>query len=155
MFDEETKGMDVRFFSNHIDISELPSVYKNAESVKREMKEFGLGEIVDEILPFGCITAGDWQIDTPWRVEARERYKKERARGLEIRATLQFLANWIISRTESCLLWDGCWLLTVSLSAISRPFTIYGVAIPDTYLLFYYVPEKRHSINGGSCILDV
>lgn len=65
MFAEETKGLDVRFFSNHIDISELPSAYKNAESVKQQMKEFGLGEVVDEILPFGCIMAGDWQIDAP------------------------------------------------------------------------------------------
>lgn len=59
IFNEETKGLDIRFFSNKIDISELPSAYKNAESVKRQMNEFGLGEIVDEILPFGCIMAGE------------------------------------------------------------------------------------------------
>lgn len=63
VFAEETKGLDVRFFSNNIDISELPSAYKNAEMVKRQMAEFGLGEIVDEIMPYGCIMAGDWQ----WR----------------------------------------------------------------------------------------
>lgn len=67
IFAEETQGLDVRFFSKNIDISELPSAYKNAEMVKRQMIEFGLGEVVDEIMPFGCIMAGDWEIDAPWR----------------------------------------------------------------------------------------
>lgn len=67
IFTEETQGLDVRFFSKNIDISELPSAYKNAEMVKRQMIEFGLGEVVDEIMPFGCIMAGDWEIDAPWR----------------------------------------------------------------------------------------
>lgn len=61
LFKEETKGLDVRFFSNNIDISELPSAYKNAENVKNQMKQFGLGEVVDEILPFGCIMAGHFE----------------------------------------------------------------------------------------------
>lgn len=76
IFAEETKGLDIRFFSKHIDISELPSAYKNAKNVQDQMKEFGLGEVVDEILPYGCIMAGDWQIDAPWRVRAR--LKRER-----------------------------------------------------------------------------
>lgn len=67
VFNEETKGLDIRFFSNHIDISELPSAYKNAEMVKRQMQEFGLGEVVDEIMPYGCIMAGDLEIDAPWK----------------------------------------------------------------------------------------
>lgn len=70
---EETQGLDVRFYSKHADISELPSAYKNAESVKKQMKEFGLGEVVDEILPFGCIMAGDWRIDAPWRKKNRKK----------------------------------------------------------------------------------
>lgn len=65
IFNEETEGLDIRFFSNNIDISELPSAYKNAESVKRQMVEFGLGEVVDEILPYGCIMAGG--SDAVWR----------------------------------------------------------------------------------------
>lgn len=77
MFMEETLGLDVRFFSNHIDISELPSAYKSAESVKSQMKEFGLGEVVDEILPYGCIMAGEWEIDAPWRIKSREKYKNK------------------------------------------------------------------------------
>ncbi|MEY2828237.1 MAG: hypothetical protein RIQ33_95 [Bacteroidota bacterium] len=77
LFTEETKGLDIRFFSNHIDISELPSAYKNANNLKEQMKEFELGEVVDEILPYGCIMAGNWEIDAPWKIKAREKYKNK------------------------------------------------------------------------------
>lgn len=73
IFQEETQGLDVRFFSSHVDISELPSAYKNARTVQAQMKEFGLGEVVDRILPYGCIMAGDWQIDAPWRRKRKKR----------------------------------------------------------------------------------
>ncbi len=76
IFLEETKGLDVRFFSGHIDISELPSAYKNAEAVQRQMKTFGLGEVVDEIMPFGCIMAGDWQVDAPWKKRRRKKRRR-------------------------------------------------------------------------------
>lgn len=59
IFKRETKGLDVRFFSGKIDISELPSAYKNADNVIEQMEKFGLGEVVDKILPFGCIMAGE------------------------------------------------------------------------------------------------
>lgn len=81
IFQEETQGLDIRFFSNHIDISELPSAYKNADKVKRQMLEFGLGEVFDEIMPYGCIMAGDWEIDAPWKVKAREKHKKREEEG--------------------------------------------------------------------------
>lgn len=75
IFAEETQGLDVRFFSNYIDISELPSAYKNTDSVKQQLKTFNLGEVVDEILPYGCVMAGDWQYNAPWRKRARKRRK--------------------------------------------------------------------------------
>lgn len=82
IFIEETEGLDIRFFSKHIDISELPSAYKNAQNVQDQMKEFGLGEVVDEILPYGCIMAGDWDKDAPWKVKARlRREKREKEKG--------------------------------------------------------------------------
>ncbi len=67
IFHRETDGLDVRFYSGHVDVSELPSAYKSAQSVKDQMREFGLGEVVDEIIPYGCIMAGDWTRDAPWR----------------------------------------------------------------------------------------
>lgn len=64
---EETAGIDARFFSGIPDLSELPSAYKNAASVRRQIELFGLAEIVDTIEPIGSIMAGDWQRDAPWR----------------------------------------------------------------------------------------
>lgn len=58
IFHKETQGLDVRFYSNKTDISELPSAYKNAENVKNQIIKFNLGEVIDEILPYGCIMAG-------------------------------------------------------------------------------------------------
>lgn len=67
IFDEETQGLDVRFFSEEIDITELPSAYKNAQTVRNQMEEFGLGTVIDEVIPFGCIMAGDWKKNAPWK----------------------------------------------------------------------------------------
>jgi tRNA-splicing ligase RtcB (3'-phosphate/5'-hydroxy nucleic acid ligase) len=71
IFEEETVGLDIRFFSGEIDISELPSAYKNAESVRTQMEEFGLGTVLDEVLPYGSIMAGDWLKNAPWRGKRR------------------------------------------------------------------------------------
>ncbi|NJC24891.1 RtcB family protein [Neolewinella antarctica] len=71
IFDEETQGLDVRFFSGSVDISELPSAYKNAQTVQKQMKEYGLGEVVDRIMPYGCIMAGNWKRNRPWRKKRR------------------------------------------------------------------------------------
>jgi len=73
IFDEETKGLDVRFFSNEIDITELPSAYKNAATVRDQMDEFGLGTVIDEVLPYGCIMAGDWLKNAPWKKRKRQK----------------------------------------------------------------------------------
>lgn len=58
IFDRETENIDARFMAGGIDVSELPSAYKNADEVQRQMEKFGLGTIVDRILPYGCIMAG-------------------------------------------------------------------------------------------------
>lgn len=67
VFAEETPGIDARFYFNRIDISELPSAYKNAAEVKRQISHFKLATVVDEVMPYGCIMAGDWEQDAPWR----------------------------------------------------------------------------------------
>lgn len=59
IFAEETKGLDVRFFSGKTDISELPSAYKSAKKVQEQIEHFGLATVVDRVLPFGCIMAGE------------------------------------------------------------------------------------------------
>ncbi len=77
IFLEETKGIDARFYSNVIDISELPSAYKNAEDVKKQIEQFNLCKVIDEILPYGCIMAG--HIEEHWRKsKENKRLHKER-----------------------------------------------------------------------------
>jgi tRNA-splicing ligase RtcB len=71
-FAEETQGIDARFFFNEIDISELPSAYKNAEEIKRQIIDFKLARTVDEVQPYGCIMAGDWEVNAPWRIKKRQ-----------------------------------------------------------------------------------
>ncbi len=39
----------------------------NAATVRRQIAHYGLAEIVDEIVPLGCIMAGEWQRNPPWR----------------------------------------------------------------------------------------
>ena len=48
-----------------------PSAYKNAATVRRQIESFGLAELVDEVVPYGCIMAGDWEANAPWRKHGR------------------------------------------------------------------------------------
>lgn len=67
IFAEETKGIDARFYMGIADISELPSAYKDATTVRSQIAKYGLAEVVDEVIPYGCIMSGDWERDAPWR----------------------------------------------------------------------------------------
>ena len=76
---KETKGIDVRFWAGRPDAGELPSAYKNAETVVRQIRSFGLAEVVDHVDPIGCIMAGDWKSDFHRRrIEAKRARRKER-----------------------------------------------------------------------------
>lgn len=57
---KETQGLDIRFYSGNPDVTELPSSYKDADSVVAQIKKFGLAEIEDYIDPHGCIMAGNF-----------------------------------------------------------------------------------------------
>ncbi|MCH9809362.1 MAG: RtcB family protein [Alphaproteobacteria bacterium] len=73
IFAAETKGIDARFFMGIPDISELPSAYKNAATVRSQIDTFGLADVVDEVIPYGCIMAGDWEQEAPWRKKRKAR----------------------------------------------------------------------------------
>ena len=73
VFERETQHIDARFYSNRIDVSELPSAYKNADRVRADMKKFNLCTVTDQIIPHGGIMAGDCEFDAPWRKRAREK----------------------------------------------------------------------------------
>lgn len=55
--------IDARWYSGTPDVSEMPGGYKNAASVRRQIAQYGLADVVDEVLPYGCIMAGeiDWR----------------------------------------------------------------------------------------------
>lgn len=72
VFNNETQGLDVRFYSGQIDISELPGAYKDASAVRNQIDEFCLGTVLDEVIPYGCLMAGDWKKDAPWRKKQRK-----------------------------------------------------------------------------------
>ena len=67
----EAPDIDVRFWCGAPDVSELPSAYKSAETVRDQIAHFDLAEIVDQIVPTGTIMAGDWARDAPWRRKKR------------------------------------------------------------------------------------
>jgi tRNA-splicing ligase RtcB len=64
-------GLDVRSYCGIPDHSELPSAYKNAAAVREQIAKYDLATVVDEVLPYGSIMAGDWERDAPWK-KARE-----------------------------------------------------------------------------------
>nr|WP_287333426.1 RtcB family protein [Mesorhizobium sp.] len=59
IFREETRHIDVRSYLGRPDLSELPSAYKSAEQVQRQIKKHGLADVVDYVDPYGCIMAGE------------------------------------------------------------------------------------------------
>ena len=75
---EQTVGIDARFFCGNPDISELPGAYKTAATVRAQIAEFGLAEVVDSIEPIGSIMAGDWQQDASWRRAKRAKAQAKR-----------------------------------------------------------------------------
>lgn len=77
IYKEETKGIKALFHSGKIDISELPSAYKDADSVQRDMYKFNLAKVVDKIQPYGCIMAGE-QEPEPWLKAKMEKKRKQR-----------------------------------------------------------------------------
>ncbi|MGV1754753.1 RtcB family protein [Agrobacterium sp. CG674] len=62
ILERETKGLDIRFYTGDADVSELPSAYKNADEVQRQIDLYQLARIQDRILPRGSIMAGEM----PW-----------------------------------------------------------------------------------------
>jgi RNA-splicing ligase RtcB len=92
IFKAETENLDVRFYSGNIDISELPSAYKNARSVVADMDQYQLANVVDRVLPFGSIMAGNWQRDVSWKqLRANKRNAKKQAKRRERRNARQNL----------------------------------------------------------------
>lgn len=55
----EVGDYDIRAFNGKIDLSELPSAYKDAGKIKAAIEDYDLARIVDRVLPLGSIMAGE------------------------------------------------------------------------------------------------
>jgi tRNA-splicing ligase RtcB (3'-phosphate/5'-hydroxy nucleic acid ligase) len=58
---DTNKHIDIRWFSGHPDISELPEAYKSPAFIRAQIAKFKLCNIVEEITPIGSIMAGGGQ----------------------------------------------------------------------------------------------
>ena len=76
------EGIDVRFFCGKPDLSELPGAYKDAGSVRAQIAKYDLAEVIDTVEPYGCIMAGDWEADAPWKRKAAEKRAAQAAAEL-------------------------------------------------------------------------
>lgn len=78
IFSEETKGIMAISWCGEVDVTELPSAYKDGPKVRAQMEQMGLATVVDEIQPFGSIMAGDVDKNAHWRI-ARDAKRKAKA----------------------------------------------------------------------------
>lgn len=69
--DQQTEGLDVRFYYDRPDVSESPMAYKSAEQVADQIAQFGLADVIARITPKGCLMAGDY--DKPWMNKKKRR----------------------------------------------------------------------------------
>lgn len=84
LVDEQTPGLEIRWWYGKADLSETPLAYKPAAQVKAQIQQFGLADIVAEIQPLGCLMAGDGG-PRPWARELELTPKQKRQ--IEHRAT--------------------------------------------------------------------
>lgn len=68
------------------DISELPNAYKDASAVRAQIEKYDHAMIEDQVLPYGCIMAGDWEHNASWKFKVRK--KREAKAKLEADALL-------------------------------------------------------------------
>ena len=74
-FKAQTKGIDVRWASKKLDISESPLGYKNKDRVKQQILKFGLATVICEMAPKGCIMAGEFE--RPWDIKKKKNKVEE------------------------------------------------------------------------------
>ena len=66
-------GIDARTFVKETDASEWPEAYKDAATVIKGIEDNHLARIVDRIMPYGNIMAGDVDYHSKWRVKRRKK----------------------------------------------------------------------------------
>ena len=93
--EQNTQGLDIRWFNGEADLSESPVAYKPADQVKEQIATFDLADVVAEIEPLGCIMAGD-SGPAPWRREKEltPKQKRQIEHRAERRKTRQKFRSW-------------------------------------------------------------
>ena len=122
LFAKETAGLDVRFYSELVDISELPSAYKNAQNVRSQMEKFGLGQVVDEVMPYGCIMAGESENEPFWKRAKRE---KNMQKGQIYKLAKEFKAQYKPKSYEHYFIYwedEGNNIRGIMLTTKNRPY---------------------------------
>ncbi len=93
--EEQTRGLDIRWFRGAPDLSESPVAYKSAEQVRSQITQFGLADIVAEIEPLGCVMAGDLRGAGGVREkELTPKQKRQIGHRSERRKTRQRFRDW-------------------------------------------------------------
>ena len=75
---ETTGGLDIRWYNGAPDLSESPLGYKDPTKVKAQIERFGLAKVAGDILPLGCIMAGEAP-EPPWARKRREKRADHKA----------------------------------------------------------------------------
>lgn len=75
LVDQQTRGLDIRWYSGKPDLAESPMGYKPAKTVIGQIREFGLATIAAEIEPLGCIMAGEQPLQ-PWQAPQKPKPAK-------------------------------------------------------------------------------
>lgn len=61
------EGIDVRAYIGDTDVTELPGAYKSSRYVTDIIEKDRLANIVERVIPYGSIMAGDLSMHQPWR----------------------------------------------------------------------------------------
>ena len=126
------------FYSGNIDISELPSAYKNAESVVSDMQEYSLADVVDRVMPYGSIMACDWQRGVSWKeMWANKRNTRKEATRQERRNAKQELVPFDDRESgfDHCLYWQWfSWIVDPA-----KALSTFG------YRVYWLLDEKESS----------
>lgn len=63
------ENIDYRFYCGNPDPSELPGSYKSAALIEKVIREEKLANIMDRVIPYGSIMAGEHDKDAHWKVK--------------------------------------------------------------------------------------
>lgn len=96
VIEEQTEGLDIRWYHGKPDLAESPIAYKPPAQVREQIERFKLAEIVGEIQPLGCIMAG-YAGPRPWE-RLKEELTPKQKRQIEHRAERRAVRQLLHSR---------------------------------------------------------